>query len=892
MSEELLINVNVSGEDNLTNIDSSLNKVTESSKKTTNAFTAMRKEVRDAKATMLSAAEGSDEYNAAMQRAAAAADKMRDMNDKIKASQKDVGVVAKNVAGAMSGLAGAFSTVEGVVGLFGIQSEDTTKAILKIQQVMAVTSGIAQMADAFDSIKDLFNAVKINIMAMITAKQAETVATVENTAANVAEAGAIGATGVAATVSAKAILASLGPMALVAAAVGLLVTGVMKLIETVTKVPDEIKIDVEMDEEVGKKLATNIQKAHQFALDYNSAVRDGNKARINELTEVGVKEFNLHKNQLKMIADNVDNWRTAFDDYLIMAKRAYKEEILIKQAAEADAAVDTHISKKTSLMDERQRIISKLRSENVSEARINMANSGKFWGKVLMGDQADELNYLNELSKQINEFDEKARLLVIEQRKADERLALFEKNNPRPKQTQTDINLGKEKKEPTKKEQTLKKGVIKSEFVPEVAPVVEDVKKLKDSSNEFEQINKDVTDSEKNKQIELDLLRSKEGKSVGEQLDIERNFYQKNLENATKQLKTATDLKNNLETLYNEEVGKLNQKIDAYNTSYQKEIKINTDYKNKIAANKQEMQNIETQFAEAKNKADKDALQSRYNKLNEENVINENELKLSENRLKGLETAKNKIDTGTKAVEEIGSKVKDAGQQVIDANNKIVESNVNLANNSKDTWANMIKNVESYSDTAKGAFDAMANLNQAEIDSNNAKYDANAEMIEKSNMSEDEKTAALKKNEQERYKENLKSFEAQKKWQIASVLASSASSIAKTWEGYSSMGIPGAILAGIQTAVIAANTIAQIKTIKAQRMDAPSESSTSESSASSSAATVYQALTPTSNSLTSSQENLNMMSAASQKNIETIVKVSDINLVQNKVTVRDSNSSY
>ena len=171
MAEELLINVNVTGEENIGNVDKGLDKVTNTAKKTTNAMTALRKEMRDAKAAMLEAEEGTEAYNNAMLKAAEIADQMRDVNDKVKVAQKDVGVVANNVAGSISGLAGAFSTVQGAMGLFGLESDSTTKAILKMQQIMAVTSGIAQMADALDSVKDLYGAVKLNINNMIAEKQ-------------------------------------------------------------------------------------------------------------------------------------------------------------------------------------------------------------------------------------------------------------------------------------------------------------------------------------------------------------------------------------------------------------------------------------------------------------------------------------------------------------------------------------------------------------------------------------------------------------------------------------------------------------------------------------------------------------------------------------------------
>jgi len=160
MAQELIVNVTVNGEENIPKITTNLDKTTKASNKTTNAFTAMRKEVRDAKADMLTFTEGSKEYNAALDRAASAADRMRDMTDKVKVSQRDFGVVSKNVAGAVSGLAGGFAAAQGVISLFGVENEDTAKAILKVQAALSVATGIAQFGDSLDSIRDLLGAFK------------------------------------------------------------------------------------------------------------------------------------------------------------------------------------------------------------------------------------------------------------------------------------------------------------------------------------------------------------------------------------------------------------------------------------------------------------------------------------------------------------------------------------------------------------------------------------------------------------------------------------------------------------------------------------------------------------------------------------------------------------
>lgn len=335
---EVLVNIKVSGTEKIPELDKSLEKVTKSSNKVTNAFTDMRKEVRQAKADMLTFAEGTEQYNSAMQKAAANADKMRDMTDKVKASQKDVGVVAKNVSGAVSGMAGAFSTAQGVIALFGIENENTAKAILKIQSTMAITSGIAQFADSIDNMKDLYNGLKINIMAMLVAKQKDTVASVANAVANTAEATAVTAVGTATKITAATITKALGPYALIAAAIGLVVVGLIDLIKKVNEVPADVKLKIEMDESSIRKTQDVREKILKWQDDYKKALETNNTKQLSYLETVAQKEFNISDERLKAIKRTKGGWDAFFKAYLKMVEDTAYNEAIIKKKVELQVA--------------------------------------------------------------------------------------------------------------------------------------------------------------------------------------------------------------------------------------------------------------------------------------------------------------------------------------------------------------------------------------------------------------------------------------------------------------------------------------------------------------------------------------------------------------------------
>ena len=73
----------------------------------------------------------------------------------------------KAVSASLTGVAGVFSSLQGAIGLFGEESKDVEKAILKVQSAMALASGIqaiGESADAFKNMKtvavDAFKAIK------------------------------------------------------------------------------------------------------------------------------------------------------------------------------------------------------------------------------------------------------------------------------------------------------------------------------------------------------------------------------------------------------------------------------------------------------------------------------------------------------------------------------------------------------------------------------------------------------------------------------------------------------------------------------------------------------------------------------------------------------------
>ena len=68
------------------------------------------------------------------------------------------------LGGAIQGAVSGFSALQGASALFGEESKDLEKTLLKVQSVMALQQGISGIFGAIDSFKLLANTIKVNVV--------------------------------------------------------------------------------------------------------------------------------------------------------------------------------------------------------------------------------------------------------------------------------------------------------------------------------------------------------------------------------------------------------------------------------------------------------------------------------------------------------------------------------------------------------------------------------------------------------------------------------------------------------------------------------------------------------------------------------------------------------
>ena len=218
MAENLDLNVNV----NTNGVDNSIG--------------SLKKQLREAQADVQTM---SDKFGATSVQAAAAAKKAAELKDKIADAKAltdafNPDAKFKALTASLSGVAGGFGAVQGAMALFGAQSDDVQKTLLKVQSAMAISQGLQSVGESIDSFKNLGAVVKnttifqqaynfvmgqkvVVTQADIIATEAQTVATVEQGVATVTTTTAV----VGATTAMKAFR-----IALIASGIGLLIVAI------------------------------------------------------------------------------------------------------------------------------------------------------------------------------------------------------------------------------------------------------------------------------------------------------------------------------------------------------------------------------------------------------------------------------------------------------------------------------------------------------------------------------------------------------------------------------------------------------------------------------------------------------------------------------------------
>ena len=121
------------------------------------AVGSLRSQLKQAQAEV---ATLSDKFGVTSVEAANAAKKAAELKDRIGDAKSltdafNPDAKFKALSSSLAGVAGGFAAVQGGMALFGAESEDVQKTLLKVQSAMALSQGLQSIGESIDSFKQL-----------------------------------------------------------------------------------------------------------------------------------------------------------------------------------------------------------------------------------------------------------------------------------------------------------------------------------------------------------------------------------------------------------------------------------------------------------------------------------------------------------------------------------------------------------------------------------------------------------------------------------------------------------------------------------------------------------------------------------------------------------------
>lgn len=440
----------------LDNVDEATQKVNQSNK-------SLKAQMKEATVNLIQAQEKFGDYS---KEALSAAKNLAELRDRIAeagetAALFDPGKKFQVVAGAISAMASGFAVAQGAMGLFGAESEEVEKTLLKVQSAMALSQGLSTIADSAKDFQRLKAIVVDAMKSIATAKAVDTVATEANIVATGASTTAVavdttvkGGATIATTALAIAtniLNASLAiltaPIFLVIAAIAALVLGIGYLTgafgdfdgsaSAAEKANKELSREIDNLAKSAEKSNKEMERSnnHLLAMAKASGASTSEMRKLAEQlinNEVAEKRLNAVKAQsIFLEARRVASLEDATDAQKETAKKAY--ELFKEQNAIYNNSLDERkqlqLDHQVQIRQEETDAANKL-AEDRKKANEKRLEAQKEAHKKLLEEQKraaeerrkEELAQFRRVEEQYNE----AQKIIAEARKANENSLLTE----------------------------------------------------------------------------------------------------------------------------------------------------------------------------------------------------------------------------------------------------------------------------------------------------------------------------------------------------------------------------------------------------------------------------------------------------------------------------------
>lgn len=336
----------------------------------------LKKQLKELKSAALEAGEGSAAFNQISQKAGELNDKITRVNENIRAN---TGSAVENATRGFANIAsvgvGAFSAVQGAMAVFGVESEDLQKTLVKLNGAMALAQGLKSLAEAPDIIRDSISAIK----SLTIVTKANELVTFLASAAQTAFAAATG--GVVLSMNAlKIAIASTG--------IGLLIVGVGMLASAMMDLASDTDNTTDSIDDLNSSLENFKSNQEAISLGYDADIEsikiqiDQLKLRGASLDEIQKKELDLLDTESKKVKLQSENDLKARDTNarqidLLRAKdkknKLDKDELktlddLLNKQIVLDAAFEKSYKTVTEILPAKRNLLIEAQAKQSSDA--------------------------------------------------------------------------------------------------------------------------------------------------------------------------------------------------------------------------------------------------------------------------------------------------------------------------------------------------------------------------------------------------------------------------------------------------------------------------------------------------------------------------------------------
>jgi hypothetical protein len=158
------------------NLDLNINVNTDQSVK---SIGSLKTQLKQAQAEVVAL---SDKFGATSAEAVNAAKKAAELRDRIGDARElteafNPDQKFKALTSSLAGVAGGFAAVQGAMSLFGSESEDLQKTLVKVQSAMALSQGLEAVGNSIDSFKNLGAVIRTQVISAFTTLRGAIIAT-------------------------------------------------------------------------------------------------------------------------------------------------------------------------------------------------------------------------------------------------------------------------------------------------------------------------------------------------------------------------------------------------------------------------------------------------------------------------------------------------------------------------------------------------------------------------------------------------------------------------------------------------------------------------------------------------------------------------------------------